>query len=87
MSIHGYWGFLIPEARNDLETYKQWRINHGEKITDESPILTTLPSRWNKKHDFMTNDNLNILLDRLIKGKVKRIKTGNRYDKALAHDV
>ena len=84
MSIHGYWGFLIPEARKDLETYKQWRINRGEKITDESPVLTTLPSRWNKKYDFMTNDNLSVLLERLIKGKVKRIKTGNRYNKALS---
>lgn len=82
-SRSGYWGFLIPEARNDLENYKEERIRDGEKITLESPLLATLPSRWNAKRDFMTDENLKGILENLIKGKVKRVKTGNRYDKAI----
>ena len=31
----------------------------------------------------MTDDNLKTILEKMIVGKVKRIKTGNRYDKAL----
>jgi len=79
----GYWGFLIPEARKDLDAYKAQRIAGGEKVTDESPLIATLPSRWNAKNDFMTDDNLRTILEKMIKGKVKRVKTGNRYDKAL----
>lgn len=79
----GYWGFLIPEARKDIDDYKAERIARGEKITNESPLIATLPSRWNAKNDYMTDDNLRTILEKMIKGKVKRVKTGNRYDKAL----
>ena len=82
-STSGYWGFLIPEARRDLDNYKEYRINGGETITDESPLIATLHSRWNEKNEFMTDDNLKIILEKLIDGKVKRVKTGNRFDKAL----
>jgi len=78
-----YWGFLIPEARKDVDNYKDERIRMGEKITEDSPILATLPSRWNAKNAFMTDDNLKEILSKLIKDKVKRKKIGNRYDKAL----
>ena len=82
-SEDGYWGILIPEARKDVDTYRDSRIANGETITDESPILATLPSRWNAKLDHITDDNLKELMARMIRGKVKRKKTGNRYDKAL----
>jgi len=82
-SLSGYWGFLIPEARKDVDNYKMERQSTGEKITDDSPVLATLHSRWNAKNKFMTDDNLKEILIRLIDGKVKRTKTGNRYDKAL----
>ena len=82
-SEEGYWGILIPEARKDVDAYKASRIRSGEKVTDESPVLATLPSRWNAKRDHMTDENLMILMGRLIRGKVKRKKVGNRYDKAL----
>lgn len=82
-SSEGYWGILIPEARKDIDAYKASRIAAGEVITDESPILATLPSRWNAKQAHITDDNLKELMSRMIKGKVKRVKTGNRYDKAL----
>ncbi len=83
-SLSGYWGFLIPEARQDVDNYRSERESMGEKITDDSPILATLNSRWNAKNKFMTNDNLKEILLKLIKGKVRRKKNGNRYDKALA---
>ena len=82
-SDEGYWGVLIPEARNDVDAYKKSRIRNGENITPDSPILATLHSRWNAKKDHITDDNLKELMHRMIRGKVKRIKTGNRYDKAL----
>lgn len=84
-SDEGYWGILIPEARRDVDRYKQSRIDNGETITEESPLIATLPSRWNAKRDYMTDDNLKEILLRLIRGKVKRTKTGNRYDKALVY--
>jgi len=84
-SDEGYWGILIPEARKDVDRYKQSRINNGEIITDESPLLATLPSRWNAKNDYITDDNLKEILLRLIKDKVKRTKVGNRYNKALVY--
>lgn len=82
-STDGYWGFLIPEARQDLDNYKAQRIAGGENITPESPILATLPSRWNAKNPYMTDDNLKEILQVMIRDKVKRTKTGNRYNKAL----
>jgi len=82
-SAEGYLGILIPEARKDVDAYKASRIANGETITDESPILATLPSRWNAKLDHITDDNLKELMSTMIRGKVKREKTGNRYDKAL----
>ncbi|MCA9828036.1 MAG: hypothetical protein KC444_06570 [Nitrosopumilus sp.] len=82
-SDDGYWGILIPEARKDVEAYKASRIRNGENITEDSPILATLPSRWNAKRDHVTDENLQELLARMIRGKVKRKKIGNRYDKAI----
>jgi len=84
-SDEGYWGVLIPEARKDVDAYKDSRIKAGEVVTDKSPLLATLPSRWNAKRDHMTDDNLKEILARLIRGKVKRVKTGNRYDKAITY--
>jgi len=84
-SDEGYWGVLIPEASRDVDKYKQSRIDAGEVITEESPLLATSYSRWNRKNDYMTDDNLKEILARLIRGKVKRVKTGNRYDKALSY--
>jgi integrase/recombinase XerD len=84
-SDEGYWGVLIPEARKDVDKYKQSRIDAGEVITEESPLLATSFSRWNRKNDYMTDDNLKVILAHLIRGKVKRVKTGNRYDKALSY--
>jgi hypothetical protein len=82
-SKYGYWAIIIPEARKDIENYKQSRIRNGEKITDESPLLKTDPSKWNHMYDYVTVPTLNCIMKRLIKDKVKRTKTGNRYDKAL----
>ena len=82
-SDDGYWGILIPEARKDVDEYKASRIRNVEKISGESPLLATLPSRWNAKRDYVTDENLQELIGRMIRGKVKRKKTGNRYDKAI----
>jgi len=84
-SDEGYWSILIPEARKDVDRYKASRIRNGENVTDESPVLATLPSRWNAKRDYMTDDNLKEILARLIRDKVKRKKIGNRYNKAIVY--
>lgn len=82
-SEEGYWGIIIPEARKDLERYKVWREKRGETITDDSPLIATLPSRWNATRNYVTDENLSGLVAKMIRGKVQRKKMGNRNDKAV----
>lgn len=84
-SKDGYWAIIIPEARKDLDDYKQSRIRNGEIITEESPILTTQPSRWNKKYDHLNDYSVGAILNPLVKKYVKRKKIGRRYDKAITY--
>lgn len=85
-SKYGYWVFLTPETTNMLEKYFQSRINNGEKITVESPIFSTYGDRFRTKYDFLTDDNLSAMLEGVVTGAgIKRIKIGNRYDKAITY--
>ena len=85
-SKDGYWVFLTPEARKIIDRYLNGRKLQGEKLDDNSPIFTTLGSRWNTKNRHLTDDNMKEILDKIIKGsKIDRKKVGNRYDKSLTY--
>jgi len=85
-SREGYWAFLTPEARKIIDRYLNGRKLTGEKLDDESPLFTTLGSRWNTKNQYLTDENMQEILGRIVKGsKIIRKKTGNRYDKSLVY--
>ena len=85
-SKEGYWGIIIPEARKDIDTYKQSRIRNGEIVTDESPIFVTNPKIRNTKFSHLRSVTIQHLMMNLIKGKVERkIVHGDRYDKAIIY--
>ncbi len=85
-SKEGYWAFLIPEARKVIDRYLNGRKLQGEKLDDETPLFTTLGSRWNTKNQYLTDENMKEILGRIIKGaKIQRKKTGNRHDKSLVY--
>jgi len=85
-SNEGYWGIIIPEARKDIDDYKQSRIRNGEIITDESPIFATYERIRKRKYQHLNATTIQHLLVLLIKGNVKRtVIHGNRYDKAITY--
>ncbi len=85
-SKEGYWVFLTPEARKVLDRYLNGRKLAGEKLDDETPLFTTLGSRWNTKNNHLTDDNMKEILGKIIQGaKIQRKKTGNRHDKSLVY--
>jgi len=85
-SKEGYWAFLTPESRKTLDRYLNGRKLNGEKLDDESPLFTTLGSRWNTKNQYLTDDNMKEILEKIVKGsKITRKKVGTRYDKSLTY--
>ena len=85
-SKEGYCAFLTPEARKVIDRYLNGRKLQGEKLDDETPLFTTLGSRWNTKNHYLTDENMKEILGRIIKGaKIQRKKVGNRYDKSLVY--
>ena len=42
-STSGYWGFLIPEARKDLDNYKEYRINGVESFSEHRNKCFIIP--------------------------------------------
>jgi len=85
-SNEGYSAFLTPEARKVIDRYLNGRKLSGEKLDDETPLFTTLGSRWNTKNNHLTDENMKEILGRIIKGaKIQRKKTGNRHDKSLVY--
>jgi len=85
-SKEGYWGIIIPEARKDIDAYKQSRIRNGEIVTDESPIFVTNPKIRNTKFSHLRSITIQHLIPHLIKGKVvRKIVHGDRYDKAIVY--
>lgn len=52
-SIEEYYGFLTPEASRALNDYLQERIDSGEKLTDDLPLITRY-GKYNLKYN---NDN------------------------------
>ena len=86
-SNEGYWAFLIPAASDVLDAYRKERGINGEKITNESYIFATYGSPHQVKYDFVTNENLNHIMQKTIRdAKINRhlvIKT--RYNKSQSY--
>ena len=80
-----YWGFLTPEATNALHEYRDERIRHGEKLTKDSPVFRIDYNEIGQAPvKPLTENNAFQIIDRVVKNsRIERIKTGNRYDKAL----
>lgn len=82
-SKEGYWSFLTPEATQILDDYLELRKQNGEIIDGESVLFNT---RFNTKTGYMKSDTARDIVSKLIKRSgIKRIKTGNRYDKAVIY--
>ena len=82
-SKEGYWAFLTPEAAKALDNYLNWRKIHGEEITPESALFR--PTR-KKKQLFLKAATVRDIVYKIIKrSAIKRVKTGNRYDKAVIY--
>ena len=82
-SKEGYWAFLTPEASKALDNYLNWRRMNGEEITQESAIFR--PTR-KKKQWYLKAETARDIVYKIIKRSgIKRVKTGNRYDKAVIY--
>lgn len=83
-SNEGYWGFLIPSASDMMDEYRDQRAIQGEKIDGESYIFVTYSDAKQVRYEFVTNDNLNHIIQKSIKdAKVKRhLVFKNRYNKS-----
>ena len=82
-SKEGYWAFLSPEAAKALDNYLNWRKIHGEEITPESALFR--PTR-KKKQTFLKAATARDIVYKIIRrSAITRIKTGNRYDKAVIY--
>ncbi len=86
-SNEGYWAFLIPDASDILEAYKEERELNGEKITNESYLFATYSTAHRVKYDFVTNENLNHIMQKTIKhAKINRhLITQTRYNKSQSY--
>jgi len=82
-SKEGYWSFLTQEATQALDDYLEFRKQNGELLDDDSPLFKT---RFNTKTGYMKAEVARDLVSKLIRrAGIKRIKTGNRYDKAVIY--
>lgn len=81
-----YWGFLTPESSKALEEYRDERIRDGENITPDSPLFVIEKKSRFKDESYLSLPALNSIFQNLEKkAHVEKIKTGNRYDKALMY--
>jgi predicted transport protein len=81
-----YWGFLTPEAATALEVYRDERIRNGEVITQDSPLFVIGRKNQFKDESYLSLPALNSIFGNLQKkSHVEKIKSGNRYDKALMY--
>ncbi len=82
-SKEGYWAFLTPEASKSLDNYMNWRRMNGEDITSESALFR--PTRKKKQLHLKASTARDIVYKIIKRSGIKRIKTGNRYDKAVIY--
>ena len=82
-SKEGYWSFLTPEATQALDDYLEYRKQKGEMLDDDSILFKT---RFNTKTGYLKAEVARDIVSKLLKrAGIKRIKTGNRYDKAVIY--
>ena len=85
-SKEGYWAFLTPEAVRAYDDYLKWRKINGEIITQESPVFATYPKEHKTRKTNLSGDSMRESLEKIMKAaKIERVKTGNRYDKAIVY--
>jgi len=82
-SKEGYWAFLTPEAAKALDNYINWRKINGEEITPESALFR--PTRKKKQWYLKESTARDIVYKIIRRSGIIRIKTGNRYDKAVIY--
>jgi integrase/recombinase XerD len=81
-----YWGFLTPESSKALEKYRDERIRDGEIITPNSPLFAVERKSRFKNDNCLRLSAVYSIFDNLEKrAHIEKIKTGNRYDKALIY--
>jgi len=82
-----YWGFLTPESSKALEEYRDERIRKGENITPDSPLFAIEHKTGRfKEKNYLSLPALNSIFQNLERrAHIEKIKTGNRYDKALLY--
>jgi len=86
LSKEGYWAFLTPEASRTLQRYFNSRKRAGEDLTPESPVFVNIGTRWNSKYEYLTDNNLQAILSKVINGSgIPRKKVGNTYDKSVVY--
>jgi len=78
-SKEGYWTFLTPEASRAYNDYLKI-------ITEESPVFATYPKEHKTRKANLSGDSMRESLEKIMKAaKIERVKTGNRYDKAIVY--
>ncbi len=77
-SEEGYWAFLTPEASNILNQYFNMRKSNGEDFDEFTPLFLNVIGTA------MAPSSTRKIMYKLIKKSgMKRIKSGNRYNKAV----
>jgi integrase/recombinase XerD len=81
-----YWTFLTPEASAALNEYFEERQRDGEVLMPDSPAFRQAYQSGKAKVFALSVSGAEVLISRLVKSaKLKREKSGNRYDTQLAH--
>lgn len=84
-SKEGYWAFLTPEASKALVNYLNWRKRNGEELTPDSALFKNYKNP-NTKNEHLSDNSTRQILDNLMKlAGIERIKTKNRFDKAIVY--
>jgi len=86
-SKEGYWAFLTPEASKSLDQYLDSRKLNGEELSLESPLFAiSNPLIHTTKNNYLSSKSVRHIMYDLIKAAgIKRIKDGNRFDKAATY--
>jgi len=84
-SKQGYWAFLTPEASRSLDSYFRKRKINGETLIDESPVFSNMDNGRTLKDYLSKFSARQMIIDTVIRAGIERIKTGNRFDKAIIY--
>ena len=77
---HSYITLLTPECMAAIYSYLEWRKQHGEKISDESPLIRDkfdiFTGRRNKAKPLMV-DTIHKTMSRLLKKAAHRFQSSS----------